>query len=68
MKDIALPSIEFVSQKVGLTGTQTEADAEGFVLATTLTGLVRNCLSHLAGVKTRGEFALSFARGLAGIS
>ncbi|KAK2946340.1 putative Cytoplasmic dynein 2 heavy chain 1 [Blattamonas nauphoetae] len=72
MNDIALPSIQFVLSSVGLS-TQTSSnnvkgatgdESYALVMETTLTGIVRNMLSHLSNTKSRNDFGLGVLRGL----
>ncbi|KAK2952775.1 putative Cytoplasmic dynein 2 heavy chain 1 [Blattamonas nauphoetae] len=72
MNDIALPSIQFVLSSVGLSSQTSSNNVKGatgdesyaLVMETTLTGIVRNMLSHLSNAKSRNDFGLGVLRGL----
>ncbi|KAA6386939.1 MAG: putative Cytoplasmic dynein 2 heavy chain 1, partial [Streblomastix strix] len=66
-KELLIPSIEFVANSLGFVTGNSQSSSQinsTFILPTTLTGLVRNALSHLVGCQNKSQYSLGLIRGL----
>ncbi|KAA6395665.1 MAG: putative Cytoplasmic dynein 2 heavy chain 1, partial [Streblomastix strix] len=65
--ELLIPSIEFVANSLGFVTGNAQSSSQinsTFILPTTLTGLVRNALSHLVGCQNKSQYSLGLIRGL----